>query len=155
MVSPSPAEPIQGMTSDPSPEGLPQIPDVQTIRIYCALGLASKYFGQVRMANRNGGGGIARPTLKQHTVLLILALLLAFARLALDLLAQLSGKPPEVQNTMDIILIVTVVLALIRHEQNVAESGVAYTRSTLLVILLFGIVLGLAIPAIGKFLLRA
>jgi hypothetical protein len=56
---------------------------------------------------------------------------------------------------MDIILIVTLVLALVRHEQNVAESGVAYTRSSLLVILLFGIVLGLAIPAIGMFLLRA
>jgi hypothetical protein len=98
---------------------------------------------------------MARPTLKPHALLLILALLLAFARLALDLLARLSGKPPEVQNTMDIILIVTLVLALARHEQNAAEGGVAYTRSTVLVILLFGIVLGLAIPAIGMFLLRA
>jgi hypothetical protein len=98
---------------------------------------------------------MAKPTLKQHTLLLILALLLALARLALDFLAQLSGKPPEVQNTMDIVLIVALVLAVARHERDGGEAGVAYTKSTVLVILLFGIALGLAIPAIGTFLLRA
>jgi hypothetical protein len=98
---------------------------------------------------------MTRPTLKQQPTLLILALLLAFTRLALDLLARLSGKPPEVQNTMDIVLIVTLVLALGWRERNVVEDGVAYTKSTVLVILLFGVVLGLALPAIGMFLLRA
>jgi hypothetical protein len=98
---------------------------------------------------------MARPTLKPHATLLILALLLAFARLSLDVLAQLSGKPPDVQNTMDVVLILTLVLALGWREQNVVEGGVAYTKSTVLVILLFGIVLGLALPAIGMFLLRA
>lgn len=94
------------------------------------------------------------PTLKPHAMLLILALLLAFARLALDLLAQLSGRPPNVQNTINVILIVTLILALRRQEQNIAEHGVAYSKSTLLMIL-FGIGLGLAVPAIGMFLLRA
>jgi hypothetical protein len=96
-------------------------------------------------------------TLKQHTMLLILALLLAFGRLALDLLAQLSARPPEVQNTMDVVLIVVllVIVALGRREPNVAEGGGAYPRSTLLVILLFGVVFGLAIAAVGMFLMRA
>ena len=98
---------------------------------------------------------MANPTLKPHATLLILALLLAFARLALDLLAQLSGKPPEVQNTMDIVLILALILALGWHERHGVEQGVAYTKSTVLVVLLFGIVLGLALPAIGMFLLRA
>jgi hypothetical protein len=101
-----------------------------------------------------------RSTAQPYTLLLILSLLLALGRLALDLLAQLSGKPPEVQNTMDVILIVALALALGHQERQVAAAtSIApdppgYSKSFLLTILLFGIVLGLTIPAIAAFLAR-
>jgi hypothetical protein len=101
-----------------------------------------------------------RSTAQQYTVLLILSLLLAFGRLALDLLAQLSGKPPEVQNTMDVILIVALVLALAHQERkvtadtNLSMDSPGYSKSFLLTILLFGVALGLTIPAIAAFLVR-
>jgi hypothetical protein len=63
-----------------------------------------------------------RSTAQPYTLLLILSLLLALGRLALDLLAQLSGKPPEVQNTMDVILIVALALALGHQERQVAAA---------------------------------
>jgi hypothetical protein len=99
---------------------------------------------------------MANSIAQKYAMLLILSLLLALARFALDLLAQLSGKPPEAQNTMDVILIFALALALGHQEQKVsAESNVAldrpgYSKSFLLLILLFG----LTIPAIAAFLLR-
>jgi hypothetical protein len=108
----------------------------------------------------HNGGHMPRSTAQQYTLLLILSLLLALARLALDLLAQLSGKPPAVQNTMDVILIAALALALGHQERKVpAESNVAldrpgYSKSFLLTILLFGVALGLTIPAIAAFLAR-
>jgi hypothetical protein len=113
------------------------------------------------MNTPSDGSRVARSKTPQYVILLILSLLVALARFALDLLAQISGKPPEAQNTMDIILILALALALgyqerkVSAESNVASDRPGYSKSFLLIVVLFGVALGLTIPAIASFLLRS
>jgi hypothetical protein len=74
------------------------------------------------------------------------ALLIAFARLVLDVLAEVSQRPPAIQTTMDVVLIALLVAAAFRQERTAGETPRAYSRSTIIAILLFGIALGLSVP---------
>jgi hypothetical protein len=85
-------------------------------------------------------------TRNYQIALLVGALLLAFARLVLDVLAEVSQRPPAIQNTMDIVLIVLLVVAIFRQERSAGETPLAYSRSTIIAILLFGVALGLSVP---------
>jgi hypothetical protein len=97
---------------------------------------------------------MTKPTRQYQVALLIGALLLAFARLALDVLAEVTERPPAVQNIMDIVLISLLVLALYRQERSAGETPIAYSRSTLIAIVLFGVALGLSVSVFAFVLLR-
>jgi hypothetical protein len=92
----------------------------------------------------------------QHQrLLLILAVLLALARLALDLLAELNGSPPVSPYTTDIVLLVVLILILASREQTTSSAdGPPANKPAIWMILLAGFVLGLALPAFTMFLTR-
>ncbi len=91
----------------------------------------------------------------QHQrLLLILAVLLALARLALDLLAELSGQPPVPPYTTDLVLLVVLILALASREQAMPADDPPANKPAIWMILLAGFVLGLALPAFTMFLAR-
>ncbi len=91
---------------------------------------------------------------EHQRLILILAVLLALARLALDLLTELSGQPPVPHYTTDIVLLVVLILALASRERPVTLHGPPVDKLAIWVILLAGFVLGLAFPAFAMFLTR-
>jgi drug/metabolite transporter (DMT)-like permease len=91
---------------------------------------------------------------EHQRLILILAVLLALARLALDLLTELSGQPPVPHYTTDIALLVVLILALASREQAMPADGPPTNKPAIWMILLAGFVLGLALPAFSMFLLR-
>jgi hypothetical protein len=91
---------------------------------------------------------------EHQRLILILAVLLALARLALDLLAELSGQPPVPPYTTDIVLLVVLILMLASREQTMPVDGPAANKPAIWMILLAGFVLGLALPAFTTFLMR-
>jgi hypothetical protein len=88
---------------------------------------------------------MATPTGQYQLALLIGALLLALARLALDVLAEVGHRPPAVQNTMDLVLILLLTVALFRQERSAGETPIAYPKSAVIVISLFGVAVGLSV----------
>ena len=92
---------------------------------------------------------------EHQRLLLILAVLLALARLALDLLAELSGQPPVPPYTTDIVLLVVLILTLASREQIMPVDGPPANKPAIWMILLAGFVLGLALPAFSMFLTRS
>ena len=91
---------------------------------------------------------------EHQRLILILAVLLALARLALDLLTELSGQPPVPHYTTDIVLLVVLILALASREQAMPSDSPPVNTPAIWMILLAGFVLGLALPAFSMFLLR-
>jgi len=91
---------------------------------------------------------------EHQRLILILAVLLALARLALDLLTEVSGQPSVPHYTTDIVLLVVLILALASREQAVPASGPPANRPAIWMILLAGFVLGLALPAFTILLTR-
>ena len=91
---------------------------------------------------------------EHQRLILILAVLLALARLALDLLTELSGAPPVPHYTTDIALLVVLILALASREQAMPTDSPPVNTPAIWMILLAGFVLGLALPAFSMFLLR-
>ena len=90
---------------------------------------------------------------EHQRLILILAVLLALARLALDLLTEVSGQPSVPHYTTDIVLLVVLILALASREQAMPADGPS-AKPAIWMILLAGFVLGLALPAFSMFLLR-
>ena len=91
---------------------------------------------------------------EHQRLILILAVLLALARLALDLMTELSGQPSAPHYTTDIVLLVVLILALASREQAMPADGPPANKPAIWMILLAGFVLGLALPAFSMFLLR-
>jgi hypothetical protein len=91
---------------------------------------------------------------EHQRLILILAVLLALARLALDLLTELSGQPPVPHYTTDIALLVVLILALASREQAMPADGPPTNKPAIWMILLAGFVLGLALPAFTILLTR-
>ena len=91
---------------------------------------------------------------EHQRLILILAVLLALARLALDLLTELSGAPPVPHYTTDIVLLVVLILALASREPATPADSPPANKPAIWMILLAGFVLGLALPAFSMFLLR-
>jgi fluoride ion exporter CrcB/FEX len=94
---------------------------------------------------------------RYYFVILIGALLLALARFALDALAEFSNRPPLVQFTMDIVLILILTVALFGSErrQDQGTGQPIATRSKWMFLLIgFGFVVGLTLPIFTLFILR-
>lgn len=92
---------------------------------------------------------------EHQRLILILAVLLALARLALDLLTELIGAPPVPPYTTDILLLVVLILVLASREQTMpAAGGPPANKPAIWMILLAGFVLGLALPAFTMFLIH-
>lgn len=91
---------------------------------------------------------------EHQRLILILAVLLALARLALDLLAELSGTPPVPPYTTDLVLLVVLILALASRDQTMPTDGPPANAPAIWMILLAGFVLGLALPAFTMFLMQ-
>ena len=91
---------------------------------------------------------------EHQRLILILAVLLALARLALDLLTELRGQPPAPPYTTDIILLVVLILVLASREQTMPADGPPANQPAIWMILLAGFVLGLALPAFTMFLMQ-
>jgi hypothetical protein len=91
---------------------------------------------------------------EHQRLILILAVLLALARLALDLLTELSAQPTVPHYTTDIVLLVVLILALASREQAMPADGPPANKPAIWMILLAGFVPGLALPAFSMLLLR-
>lgn len=91
---------------------------------------------------------------EHQRLILILAVLLALARLALDLLTELIGAPPVPPYTTDILLLVVLILVLASREQTMPAGGPPANKPAIWMILLAGFVLGLALPAFTMFLIH-
>jgi hypothetical protein len=91
---------------------------------------------------------------EHQRLILILAVLLALARLALDLMTELSGQPSVPHYTTDIVLLVVLIVALASREQAMPADGPPTNKPAIWMILLAGFVLGLALPAFSMFLIR-
>jgi drug/metabolite transporter (DMT)-like permease len=89
---------------------------------------------------------------EHQRLILILAVLLALARLALDFLAELRGAPPVPPYTTDIVLLIVLILALASREQTMPAGGPRANTPAIWMILLAGFVLGLSLPAFAMFL---
>jgi hypothetical protein len=81
---------------------------------------------------------------EHQRLILILAVLLALARLALDLMTELRGQPPVPPYTTDIVLLVVLIVALASREQTLPADGLPANKPAICMILLAGFVLGLA-----------
>ena len=91
---------------------------------------------------------------EHQRLILILAVLLALARLALDLLTELIGAPPVPPYTTDILLLVVLILVLASREQTMPAGGPPANKPAIWMILLAGLLLGLALPAFTMFLIH-
>ena len=87
-------------------------------------------------------------------LILILAVMLAFARLVLDFLTELNRQPSVPNYTTDIILLVVLILALASREHAMPADGPPPNTPAIWMILLAGFVLGLTLPAFSMFLLH-
>jgi drug/metabolite transporter (DMT)-like permease len=89
---------------------------------------------------------------EHQRLILIFAVLLALARLALDLMTEVSWQPSAPHYTTDIALLVVLILALASRERAVPADGLPANKPAIWMILLAGFVLGLALPAFTMFL---
>ena len=93
-------------------------------------------------------------TAEHQRLILIFAVLLALARLALDLMTEVNGQPTVPHYTTDIVLLVVLILALASREPVVPADGPPANKPAIWMILLAGFVLGLALPAFTILLTR-